>query len=291
MGAVPHPQPSLRTRDQCPYIRNVTSPATPALRRGDTPLWAQLLADLRVRLAAGEFADAFPGELALVEHYGVSRHTVREALRHLRAEGTVTAARGRRPRIAAAQVVQPLGALTSLFSAVEATGLEQRSVVRALDVRRDGVIATRLGLEESTPLVHLERLRLAGDEPLAMDRVWLPEELAAPLLEVDFTRTALYDELLVHCGLRLTGGREQVRAVLPTRGERRLLMVPSGVALLAVERTGCSGGRPVEHRHTLVRGDRFAVTATFHGRETALSAGAPGHPAPSPVRPSPGGSR
>ena len=240
------------------------------------PLWAQLLADLRARLAAGEFVDAFPGELALVEEYGVSRHTVREALRSLRTEGVVTAARGRKPRLAPPEVEQRLGAMSSLFAAVEATGMEQRSVVRALDVRRDGVVAARLGLEESTPLVHLERLRLAGDEPLALDRVWLPAELAEPLLHVDFTRTALYTELLAHCGLRLTGGREQVRAVVPSRGERALLQVPAGTALLAVERTGCLHGRPVELRHTLVRGDRFAVTAELTGRDVVLSAATAG---------------
>lgn len=250
------------------------------LRRGAGPLWAQLLADLRQRLAAGEFVDVFPGELALVEEYSVSRHTVREALRHLRAEGTVTAQRGRRPRLAAPEVEQPLGALTSLFAAVEQRGLEQRSVVRALDLRRDGVVATRLGLEESTPLLHLERLRLAGEEPLALDRVWLPGELAAPLLDVDFTHTALYDELLAHCGVGITGGQEQVRAVLPSRGERALLQVPAGVALLAVQRLGCRHGRPLELRHTLVRGDRFAVTARFSGREISLAAGAPGSDAP-----------
>ena len=30
-------------------------------RRGATPLWLQLLTDLRRRLGAGEFSDAFPG--------------------------------------------------------------------------------------------------------------------------------------------------------------------------------------------------------------------------------------
>lgn len=236
------------------------------------------------RLAAGEFADAFPGELALVKQNGVSRHTVREALRHLRTEGTVTAARGRKPRLAPVEVEQPLGALSSLFRAVEAAGLEQRSIVRALDVRRDGVVATRMLLEESTPLVYLERVRMAGNEPLALDRVWLPADVAAPLPSVDFTHTALYDELLAHCGLRLTGGREQVRAVLPLRAERALLHVLAGVALLAVERTGCLDGRPLEHRHTLVRSDRFAVTAQYSGARRHLSAGAPGHRA-APVSP------
>jgi len=46
--------------------------------------------------------------------------------------------------------------------------LEQRSLVRFLEVRQDGVVATRFGLEESTPLVYLERLRLAGQEDVVV---------------------------------------------------------------------------------------------------------------------------
>lgn len=249
------------------------APAARLHRSTAVPLWQQLLTDLRARLAGGEFTSDFPGELDLVEQYGVSRHTVREALRHLRTEGVVTAARGRRPRLAPAEVEQPLGALASLFAAVESRGLEQRSLVRALDVRADGVVAVRLGLEESAPLIYLERLRLAGDEPLALDRVWLPAEVARPLLAADFTHTALYDELAEHCGIRLTGGREQVRAVQPTRGERHLLHMPATAALLMVERTGCLHGRPLEFRHTLVRGDRYAVTASFDHRGYSMSAG------------------
>ena len=262
----------------CPYISRVTLSRQEVLvrrldRAASTPLWQQLLDDLRTRLAAGEFSSEFAGELALVEQYAVSRHTVREALRQLRAEGVVTSARGRRPRLAPVEVEQPLGALASLFAAVESRGLVQRSVVRVLDVRADGVVAVRLGLEESTPLVHLERLRLAGAEPLALDRVWLPAELAQPLLHADFTRTALYDELAAHCGIRLTGGREQVRAVVPSRAERALLQMPPTAALLLVERTGCLHGRPVEFRHTMVRGDRYAITAEFDTRGYQLSAG------------------
>jgi hypothetical protein len=52
-------------------------------------------------------------------------------------------------------IEQPLGEIYSLFTAVEAAGQVQH-VVRTLDVRADGVVAARLGLEESTP-AHLER--------------------------------------------------------------------------------------------------------------------------------------
>lgn len=233
-------------------------------RRAADPLWVQLLADLRRRLDAGEFAAAFPGELTLVAEYRVSRHTVREALRRLRDEGVVVAERGRPPRLASpTEIAQPLGRPYSLFESVEAAGRVQRSVVRTLDVRADGVVAARLGLEESTPLVHLERLRLADEEPLAVDRVWLPERLAAPLLDVDFAHTALYEEYAARCGVRVTGGHEHLRAVVPDAATRGLLGVDPGVAAFAIDRLGLAGGRPVEWRHTVVRGDRFSVTARF----------------------------
>lgn len=233
-------------------------------RSSPLPLWAQVHADLVRRVAAAEFTDSFPGELALVTEYAVSRHTVREALRRLRADGVVLAERGRAPRLApVAQIDQPVGALYSLFASVEAAGLVQRSVVRVLDRRTDAVVATRLGLDGSAPLVHLERLRLADEEPLALDRVWLPYDLAAPLLEADFTRTALYDELAARTAVRLTGGEEQIRAVLPSDSERALLACEPGVAAFAVDRVGRSGDRTIEWRQSLVRGDRFTLSADF----------------------------
>lgn len=233
-------------------------------RDGSTPLWRQVQADLLKRLHAGEFADRFPGELALVEEYGVSRQTVRQALRQLRADRVIIAERGRQPRVAeTAEIEQPMGALYSLFAAVEAAGLTQRSIVRVLDVRADGVVADRLGLDGSVPLVYLERLRLAGDQPLALDRVWLPADVAAPLLEVDFSHTALYTELATRVGLRLETGHEEIHAVVPTAAERTQLACPPGTAAFSIHRLGRADGRAVEWRHSLVRGDRFALTAEF----------------------------
>ena len=69
-------------------------------RSSPMPLWAQLHADLIERLNAGEFGPEFPSEQALTASYGVSRHTVREALRQLRQDKILIAQRGRPTQIA-----------------------------------------------------------------------------------------------------------------------------------------------------------------------------------------------
>ncbi len=249
-----------------------------AVDRADPlPLWAQLHTDLVRRLESGEFGAVFPSESALVAEYEVSRQTVREALRRLRETGVVSSGPGRSSRVVPeTEIEQPLGVLYSLFDSVSQTGRVPSSVVRALDVRTDPDVAARLGLTAASPLVHLERLRLADGEPLATDRVWLPADLAEGLLDADLERFGLYDQLAERCGIRLTGGREHIVAVIPTEVERAELALPDGVAAFAVDRLGCAGGSPVEWRHTLIRADRFSVTAEFSARGYRLDVAAAG---------------
>ena len=236
-------------------------------RESPLPLWAQLYDDLSSRLTAGEFDTEFPGEMELAAEYVVSRNTVREAMRRLRDDGIVIAERGRRPRLAeTTEIEQPLGALYSLFASVEAAGLDQQSIVRALDLRTDDDVAAHLELAPQESLFYLERLRLAGGEPLALDRVWMPARIGSALLEADFSHTALYHELHRRTGLRLTMGQERIRAVVPTPEDRALLQMGPDEAVLAIERLANVRAEPTELRRTLIRGDRFSLVAEFSAR-------------------------
>lgn len=238
-------------------------PAAPVDRDSGVALWRQVQSDIRRRIDVGEFAAAFPGEKVLAAEYGVSRQTMRQALRPLRESGVITSERGRAPHVRADVIDQPIGALYSLFSSVETAGMEQTSRVLMLEERRDADAAAHLGLEADTPLIHLERLRLAGPEPLALDRVWMPASVAAPLLEADFRRTALYREMAERIGDQPRSGHEVIAAVVLGEEEAGLLAVPVGSAAFHIERLGCSGGTALEWRTTLVRGDRFRVTSRF----------------------------
>jgi GntR family transcriptional regulator len=227
------------------------------------PLWAQLESDLKQRLDADEFAERFPTDHELVEHYGVSRHTVREAIGHLNRSGILRRERGRGTVVNRTEFEQPLGALYSLFGSIESSGAVQRSQVMELREDINPAVAAQLELAPDTPLLFLERLRCADDQPLAIDRAWLPMEVAAPLMSSDFERTALYDELEHRCGVRPNAGWERIGPLLPTPEERTLLDMRRGEAAFFLERLGVADGRPIEWRTTTIRGDRYRFVSKF----------------------------
>ncbi len=242
-------------------------------RSSPMPLWAQLEQELQHRLDRGEFDERFPTDSELVEEYGVSRHTVREAIRHLNKTGILRRERGRGTVVNRSEFEQPLGALYSLFDSVESSGAEQRSTVVELGEVTDPAIAERLELEPDAPLLYLERVRFAGGEPLAIDRAWLPLTVAAPLLDSDFGHTALYDELEQKCGLRPTAGWERIAPVIPAAADRDALSMRRGEAAFFLERRSEVAGSPIEWRTTTIRGDRYRFVATWTmGAAPALTA-------------------
>lgn len=243
-----------------------------ALRRGDGgALWLQLEDELRRRLDLGHFRERFPTDRELMQVYGVSRHTARHAVSRLGVDGIVRRSRGVGTSVDHQRVERSLGSLYSLFQVVEEAGLPQRSSVLELAMTTDAFAAAQLGVDPSTELVVLARLRHAGDEPLAIDRVWLPADIASPLLELDFTRTSLYDELERTVGRRPSSGMERIRAVVPEPEERQLLGLDTGDAVLCIHRLGLCEDRPVEWRTTLLRGDRFGFVAQWSlGQRTDL---------------------
>ncbi len=239
----------------------------PTFRRPDRddplPLWAQVLGDVRGRLARGEFADGFPPERALIDQYAVSRHTMREAMRRLHAEGLIDRERGRGTFVRNQGIEQRTGALYSLFRSIEDQGFVQRSVVLELDERAAPDVARQLGLPGATRFVYLHRLRNADETPIATDELWMPASLAAPLLAVDFERTAVYAELEARCGIRPGAGWERVHPTLPTRMERELLGTSAKQPAFLVERFTSYDGRPLEWRRTVIRGDMYTFLATW----------------------------
>jgi GntR family transcriptional regulator len=226
-------------------------------RHSALPLWAQLLDELRHRVASGGPDARLPTENELMAEFGVSRNTVRTALGRLQAEGLLERERGRGTFVARVELERRLPGPYSLAHSIQESGLEEHSDVRARRiVHPPAHAAASLGLPAGESVVFIARLRYAGDEPVAIDRSWLPRSLAEPLLAVDLSAGSLYDALAAS-GVRVTGGTELIRPVIGTKADRRLLRLPEGEAALAIERVMRRGDEPVEARSSILRGDRY----------------------------------
>ena len=238
-------------------------PAAQLDRSSPLPLWAQLEADLRHRLDAGEFdSGQFPTDLELTNAYEVSRHTVREAIRHLNRTGLLRRERGRGTVINKTEFEQSLGTLYSLFDSIESSGAVQRSEVLELTETTNAAAAAELGVEPDTPLTLLARLRLADDEPLAVDRAWLPMT-GVGFDAIDWSRTALYDELQSAGHPAPNQGWERLTPIVPSTDDRKLLNLKSRDAAFYLERLGMHDDTPVEWRTTVLRGDRYRFVSDW----------------------------
>jgi GntR family transcriptional regulator len=234
-------------------------------RSSPLPLWAQISDDLRQRTGRGEFDSRFPTEEELTQGYAVSRQTVREAIRHLEADGLVVRRRGRGTTVTRTLLEQPLNALYSMASTVRAQGLVEKSIVITSRREKAPPEALRLLGEDASDAIYIERLRYAGDDPIGWDRSWLPWSRAGTLLDVDLTTGGLYEALAKHCSVRITGGWEKIQPIVPGPSDQLRLKISGNVGLFSINRLALSGSDPIEWRRSLIRGDRYSLIAQWPG--------------------------
>ena len=230
------------------------------------PLWAQLAAELRRRLSSGEFDRRFPTEVELAGAFGVSRATVREAIRRLRGEGLLEARRGSGTFVVQRQLDAPILGTSGLAQAIAAAGLAPSSKVLRVEEGPPADVAARaLGLVGHQTVLWVERLRYADDEPLALDlsALALDASQRRAFAGGDLANGSLYGLLETTCGLRVSGGTERLRAVTCSAAERKLLRPDRGEGILEVERVAYAAERPVEWRRSLVRGQGYVLSARW----------------------------
>jgi GntR family transcriptional regulator len=230
------------------------------MRRTSIPLYAQVMEEIRAwirtSLSPGE---KLPSETELCDRFRVSRATVRRALTELRYEGYLTSHQGKGTFVARTKIRLPLARLRSFTEDMTRRGLVPGSrVLRQMVCPAPPDSAAHLGLAEGDPVVLIERLRLADGEPMALEEVAIPQELAPGLERVPLEGRSLYAVLEQRYGLILGRAEQSIEAGRPTAEERRLLELPPAVPVLRLERlTFLSDGRPVEFVRSAYRGDRY----------------------------------
>lgn len=199
-----------------------------------------------------------PTERELSERFGVSRGTVRQALDHLEAEQRILRHQGRGTFVAGPKMDHLLE-LTSHTSYFRARGMEPGS--RLIGVTRSPAaadVAAMLGLAEGDEILQIERVRLADDEPLALEVLHLGAKRFDGVASVLGESQSLYELLRARYGVELAWADETIEAASSPEREASLLGIPSGAPVLVLCRQSFDAiGRPVEFVRSFYRADRF----------------------------------
>ena len=237
--------------------------------RDPRPLPLQVYEDLRMRIGAGEFAAGgrLPPESMLANGYGVSRVTLREALRLLQRDGLLAPRQGRGHFVLRGGTIrEPVTRLQSVTELLASLGYEVETEVLALRRRAAADAAEKLGLARDAPVVELERVRRSGGEPL----IYSIDILAAQLVDGREAQLAgSLVALLADAGVELSSSHAHIRAAtLPRRVTRRIGVAPTTPWLLLEQVNFDAREQPVIFSFDYHRGDRFdfeVVRQRAHG--------------------------
>lgn len=238
----------------------------------EVPLYRRLVDALRLDIANGTPAigERLPTEDALCQRFGVSRHTVREALRALREEGLIASRQGagttvlrRTSRSLYSYSVSSIEELLQYAS--EARYQVDKSSVLAADTR----LAKRLGCTAGQRWLRVEGFRYTAGapDPICWTEVFVRADYAGIALMIGRRSGTIYSWIEEMYGVRV-GSVEQVlsaepmpKAIAPT-----LHAKPHSMAIAIRRAYRLTDGELVEIAFNLHPADRFNYSVTLQRR-------------------------
>ncbi|MDP9495599.1 MAG: GntR family transcriptional regulator [Actinomycetota bacterium] len=233
--------------------------------------YEEIASDLRSLIAAAAPGDRLPSDAELCEKYGVSRMTARQAVQAVAADGLVDRRRGAGTFVRPQSVLRELGSPLSFTESMRRRGMTASSrILKWAEIQPSDQERSALGLRSGEPARVLERLRLADDLPMAIERAVMPASLAASL-EGDLEQGSLH-AAFEQVGRIPTEAFAEVSARHPTKRQRQLLELPaSGILLCELRTISDQEGLPLERTETFYASSRYtfrAVLVRNDGRRT-----------------------
>jgi DNA-binding GntR family transcriptional regulator len=235
--------------------------------RAAAPRYARVADDLMARISAGEYpvGSLLPKEIELSQAYGISRHTMREALRRLADAGLLSRRRRAGTEVIAAHAEtsyrQPANSIDDMLQYGEHTRV---TFGRSRVVRCDDRLAELLGCEKGRPWLRVASVRVRPGErqPICHTTMYLTLELAnieAEVSELSGPMSAMIERVY---GLRIAEVEQSLQAIsLDGAAARSLRTEPGSPALKAIRRYFDADGRLIELAIALHPGDRFTYVS------------------------------
>ena len=236
-------------------------------RRRPEPLWHQAEQALRALIEKGEWPTGaqIPNEEKLGDLLGISRITLRHALRNLEEAGLLRREHGRGTFVRSATVVAGTRGLTSFTQEMVTLGLVVGTKLLAAEiVPATAEMADALEIEPGQAVVKLRRLRLGNNAPIGIQTAHLPVA-RVPGLEQEATEMgSLYETLKARYGITPVEAHEVYRVGLVAAADAELIGQPAGTPAFVVERIAFDTQGPFEFTVSTMRADRYEIRSTLY---------------------------
>jgi GntR family transcriptional regulator len=190
-----------------------------------------------------------PSEADLAVQLGVSRATLREALRILADRQLIVRKHGLGTFVADGPIQKDLHRNFGITAMIRAAGYRPGTASQRVAVGpADRETAKALQVEPGSPVTLLERIRLADKRPVVFSVEAAPRRLAGPgeIAQLDDEHQSLYWLLHRRCGVTVYRGQAELVPVKASGELAARLEVRRGAPLLCINQTDFDGaGDPV----------------------------------------------
>ncbi|GAB7526815.1 GntR family transcriptional regulator [Paraburkholderia sp. 2C] len=229
------------------------------------PLYSQIREALRAEIERKALAPGaqLPPESALMEQFGVSRITVRQALAQLQTDGLVFKVPGKGTFVSEPNATQEINHLEGFAEAMGRQGRGTTNRVLSHTVTRcNDIVAAKLGIEPGSYVTEIRRVRYLDRRPVSLDITYLSVEIGEVLRgsEALVTRD-LFSILEDDMKIRLCYADLDIAAISPDAAMREILEMHDDSPLLKIERlTHNAQNEPVDFEYLFVRTDYLHYT-------------------------------
>ncbi|WP_163505461.1 GntR family transcriptional regulator [Fodinicola acaciae] len=235
-------------------------------RQSSVPLYRQLKERIVARIQADELRphDRLPSERELIETFGVSRITVRQALTELMHEGRIYSAPGKGFFLSEAWAPVELNGLLSFTELARKHHRQPGTSAQLVKLSpSDDAVAAALRVTPGEPVVRLHRVRTLDGSAVLVENAFLPMPVGAGLLDSGVGDGSLFATLTQRFGFRPARSTSLVTARLADDGEAQILDLATPAAVLVVEQiTFDASGAPMCVTYSAQHPHRFPLTVT-----------------------------
>jgi len=232
------------------------------------PLYMQVAHKLTKSIDAKRFAvgSLLPTEEELCDEFGVSRHTIREAIRHMRSQGLLSARRGIGTRVETrhtqTRYAQSLHSLSQVMQYDVKTTLQVVSTAR---VTAKAALAEQLGSKAGKSWVHVQGMRRGADKnPTAWTDIYIDKAFAGVAKDPAVSKIPIYTLIERKYGETIVEIQQDIQATLiPKERAAALGVKASAPALLITRRYFGAGGRLLEVTFNLHPASRFTYSMSL----------------------------